>query len=78
MKKFYSILVLIFVLSISLIGQSKIYPPNLRAPLNNAEEQNPDIILDWDAVTGQTTNITYEVQLATQADFSDAVTFDTD
>jgi len=38
-------------------------------------DQVPDAMLDWDAVTGITLDITYEAQLATNPEFSDAVTF---
>lgn len=76
MKNTYSILSLFFILfSISVFGQSKIYAPTLRAPEDTADEQAPNAVLDWDAVTGITLDITYEVQLATDADFTDAVTF---
>ena len=76
MKNIYSILSLVLLLfSISVFGQTKIYAPNLRAPENMDIEQPPDVILDWDAVTGITLNITYEAQLATNPEFTDAVTF---
>jgi len=76
MKNIYSILILFLLLfSISVFGQSKIYAPNLRAPENMEIDQVPDAMLDWDAVTGITLDITYEAQLATNPEFSDAVTF---
>lgn len=76
MKNLYSISILILLFfSVSVLGQIRIYPPTLRAPINEDIDQSPDVNLDWDAVTGQTTNITYEVQLATNADFSNALTF---
>jgi len=76
MKNIYSILSLVLLLfSISVFGQTKIYAPNLRAPEDMEIEQPPDVILDWDAVTGITLNITYEAQLATNPEFTDAVTF---
>ena len=76
MKNIYSILSLVLLLfSISVFGQTKIYAPNLRAPENMEIEQPPDVLLDWDAVTGITLNITYEAQLATNPEFTEAVTF---
>jgi len=76
MKNIYSIFSLFLLLiSISVVGQTKIYAPNLRAPENFKNNQMPDVVLDWDAVTGITLNITYEVQLAVNPDFTDAVTF---
>jgi len=68
---------LLFLLfSTTLLAEVNIYPPNLRAPENGEGGQAPDITIDWDAVTGETLNITYELQLSTNADFSDAVVFD--
>lgn len=76
MKNIYlSTVILLILFSASAMGQSRIYPPTLRMPENGQIGQYPNVLLDWDAVTGQTTNITYEVQLATTPDFSDAITF---
>jgi len=75
MKKFYSLSIIVLLFNSLIIGQTRIYAPTLKAPENSAVSVNPNVTLDWDAVTGQSTNITYEVQLATQSDFSDAVTF---
>ena len=76
MKNIYSITtVLLFFFTISLFGQTRIYPPSLRLPGDQFDKQNPDVILDWDAVTGQTSEITYEAQLATLEDFSNAVIY---
>jgi photosystem II stability/assembly factor-like uncharacterized protein len=75
MKNIYLVLALISWFSASLSAQTRIYTPALRAPANNATGQMPNALLDWDAVTGQGFVITYEVQLARNADFSDAITF---
>ena len=76
MKNIYSILSLVLLLfSISVFGQSKIYAPNLTAPDDLEVDQMPDVVLDWDAVTGGTLEITYELQIATNPEFTDAVTF---
>ncbi len=76
MKNIYSILTgLLILFSFHLAAQSRIYAPDLRAPENGETDVTPDVLLDWDAVTGGTTDITYEVQLAFTEDFSDAVTF---
>lgn len=75
MKNIYLVLALISWLSASLSAQTRIYSPELRAPANNATGQMPNVLLDWDAVTGQGFIISYEVQLARNVDFSDAVTF---
>jgi len=75
MKKIYSILSLLMLISIALSAQTKIYAPTLKSPDNGKLNQMPDVVIDWLAVTGITLDITYEAQLATQTDFSDAVTF---
>ena len=76
MKNIYSILSLSLLLfSISVFGQSRIYAPNLRAPEDLEIDQMPDVVLDWDAVTGISLDITYEVQIATNPEFTDAITF---
>ena len=56
-------------------AQTKIYAPTLNSPEDEKVSQMPDVELDWLAVTGITLDITYEAQLATMADFSDAVTY---
>lgn len=77
MKNIYSIFGLLLVLiSISVSAQTKIYAPTLRMPENMAVEQMPNALLDWDAVTGISPVIEYEVQIANNPDFTDAVTFD--
>ncbi len=76
MKNIYSILSLFLLLfTISVFGQSDIYSPELKAPEDLEIDQMPDVTLDWNAVTGVTLEITYEVQLATNPEFTDAVTF---
>ncbi|MBC8321781.1 MAG: T9SS type A sorting domain-containing protein [Bacteroidetes bacterium] len=76
MKNIYSVLSVILILfSISVFGQAKIYAPTLKAPANSAINQMTNAVLDWDAVTGLTLEITYEAQIATNPQFIDAVTF---
>jgi len=77
MKNIYSILSLSLILiTVSVFGQSRIYTPNLRAPENMEIGQMPDVVLDWDAVTGISPVIEYELQLADNAEFIDAFTFE--
>ncbi len=77
MKNILTLSTLLFLLfSTALFAETNVYPPALRAPLNGEPGQVPDVNMDWDAVTGETLNITYELQLATNADFSDATVFD--
>lgn len=76
MKNIYSLFTLFLLFfTISLSGQSRVYAPNLRAPESGEAEAAPNVILDWDAVTGETLEITYDVQLAKNEDFSDAFNF---
>ncbi|MDG1135514.1 MAG: T9SS type A sorting domain-containing protein [Bacteroidales bacterium] len=76
MKNIYSILSLSLVLiSVSVFGQSKIYAPNLRSPENMEIDQMPNVLLDWDAVTGVSPVILYELQLDDNMDFTNPFTF---
>lgn len=76
MRNLYSILSLIMILfTVSVFGQDRVYAPSLNLPENGEVEQAPNVILDWNAVTGGTLEVLYELQVATQADFSDAITF---
>ncbi|RLD59325.1 MAG: hypothetical protein DRJ05_06570 [Bacteroidetes bacterium] len=77
MKNILTLSTLLFLLfSSTLFAEVNIYPPALRSPGNGELEQVPDVLLDWDAVTGETLYPTYELQLATNEDFSDAIVFD--
>ena len=75
MKNIYSLIAFLLLIGFGAYAQNRIYTPALRAPANEATGQMPNVLLDWDAVTGQGTVITYELQLAQQIDFSDAITF---
>jgi len=75
MKNIYSLVALLFLMVFGAHAQTRIYTPALRAPADGATGQTPDVTLDWDAVTGQGMIIYYELQLAQQPDFSDAITF---
>ncbi|MCF6341283.1 MAG: T9SS type A sorting domain-containing protein [Bacteroidales bacterium] len=72
MKNILTFSTLLFLLfSTTVFGEVNIYPPTLRTPDDGGKGLPTDVLLDWDAVTGETLNITYEVQLATDADFTD-------
>lgn len=76
MKNIYSITItFLLLLSISAFGQERIYSPALSAPENGELDQAPDVLLDWNAVTGDTLVIRYEVQLSRSEDFADPVTY---
>lgn len=77
MKRFLSVLTILLLIGFHASAQLRIYTPTLKAPENGAVDQMPNALLDWDAVTGQGTEILYEVQLAMAEDFSDAITFPT-
>lgn len=77
MKNIYSILCMaLMMMTVSVIGQTDVYAPALTEPDNEDTGIMPDVLLDWDAVTGIAPEIMYELQLATDSDFTDAVTFD--
>lgn len=63
----------------SLTAQERIYTPELSLPANGAIDQMPDVVLDWNAVTGGNTGIIkYEIQLDTEPGFPDPVLFETE
>lgn len=64
--------------ALSLTAQVRIYTPELVNPANMAINQAPNVILDWNAVTGGNTGIiNYEVQLDTDPAFTNPVLFQT-
>jgi photosystem II stability/assembly factor-like uncharacterized protein len=75
MKNILQIICIVLLFNPAVFSQSRIYTPTLKAPANEAVNQMPDALLDWDAVTGEGTEISYDLQLAQSADFSDAVDF---
>jgi len=78
MKNIYTAVIGLFLaLSLNVAAQSRVYAPDLRSPDNGDTGVTPDVLLDWDAVTGGTTDITYELQLDVTNDFANAVTFPT-
>ncbi len=76
MKKINFLLLFVF-LSVFSFAQIDIYTPNLKLPENNAENQMPNAVLDWDAVAGSLL-INYEAQIDTDSVFSNPVIFNTD
>jgi photosystem II stability/assembly factor-like uncharacterized protein len=75
MKNILQIISIVLLFNLTAYSQSRIYTPVLRAPVDVAINQMPDVLLDWDAVTGEGTEISYDLQLAQSSDFSDAVSF---
>jgi photosystem II stability/assembly factor-like uncharacterized protein len=76
MKNIYTFITGLFLIfSLSISAQNRIYAPDLRSPENGESGISPDALLDWDAVTGITNDITYEVQIDYTEDFTNPVTF---
>jgi len=71
MKRFYGIFIMLIVAQVS-FAQQKVTVPQLQSPENGFEYVMPDVILDWDAVSG-VGEITYHMQLATDDAFADIV-----
>jgi photosystem II stability/assembly factor-like uncharacterized protein len=80
MKRIYITTLLISLIGLlNLTAQERIYTPELSLPLNGAVDQMPDVVLDWNAVTGGNTGIIkYDVQLATDPGFANTVNFQTE
>ncbi len=76
MRNIYSIISLLIILtSASLYSQDRVYAPNLTFPEDMETGLSPNITLDWDAVAGETLTVLYELQLSTDINFNDAITF---
>ena len=65
-KLLYTLLVII--VSVSLFAQTKINIPVLVAPVDSAVFQMPDVLLDWNPVSG-VGEVSYEVQLDNDSSF---------
>ena len=76
MKKI-SFTVLLAFIALSLAAQIKISAPALVNPENEDDNQMPNVLLDWNAVSGIGI-ITYELQLDEDSSFPDPVLFTTD
>ncbi len=70
MKKFYGIFIIMIMVQFSFA--QKVGVPQLQSPADDFATAMPDAILDWDAVAG-IGEIKYQVQLATNADFTNPV-----
>lgn len=66
MKKYFITAVFLAVTSL-MLAQIKVEPPVLTLPADNAANQMPDVMLDWNAVIGAQA---YEMQLSENADFT--------
>ncbi len=76
MKKIY--LTFLFALAgFTIFASTNVYTPALRSPKDDAINQMPNTLLDWDAVAGGLT-LYYEAQIDTDSLFSNPVIFTTD
>jgi len=80
MKRIFTTAILIGLIGIlNLTAQNRIYAPLLSLPVNGAIDQMPDVMLDWNAVTGGNTGIIqYEIQLDTDPGFASPTVFETE
>lgn len=76
MKKHLFILSLLMILGGNILGQSRIYAPTLLAPKHESVDVVTNFYASWEGVTGIGYNITYDVQLAKNAEFTNPVSFD--
>lgn len=76
MKKIYLALLTILAV-LTLKAAPDIYAPTLKLPANQATKIFPDVFLDWEPVTGLL-GLYYEVQLDTNAEFTNPAVFTTD
>jgi photosystem II stability/assembly factor-like uncharacterized protein len=78
-KTFTTILFLGLIGILNLAAQVRVYAPQLSLPENGSVNKMPDVVLDWNAVTGGNTGIIqYQVQLDTNASFPTPVVFETE
>jgi len=75
MKKILGVFIL-GIISLGLLAQTDVLPPQLHLPANNADDQMPNTELDWYPVSGIGT-VMYEIQLDTNSMFSNAMVFET-
>ncbi|MCF8235033.1 MAG: T9SS type A sorting domain-containing protein [Bacteroidales bacterium] len=68
MKRTLSLISLILI-STLMFAQERIYTPELVSPIDGVTFQDPGVTLDWNAVTGNTDDIRYEVRLDTDPAF---------
>jgi hypothetical protein len=80
MKRIFITTLLISLIGIlNLTAQERIYTPELNIPANGAVDQMPDVVLDWNAVTGGNTGIIkYDIQLDTDPGFTNPANFQTE
>lgn len=79
MKKLLSTLIFLVIISILHLGaQSRVYTPNLISPEDGETEQVPNIVLNWEAVSGMHGIVKYDLQVDTDPAFSNPQTYNTE
>ncbi len=76
MKKIFTAITFI-LLSGFVFAQVRIYTPEQVAPENGETGQNPNVYVNWNAVTGGTLDITYEMWLDIDPDFPNPLDINT-
>lgn len=76
MKKYYIISALLLAGLFS-FASTKLYVPTLVSPANAVVGQMPDVLLDWDPVSG-TIGLHYEIQVDTSASFLNPILLQTE
>ena len=74
--KRYLLTLFVFLFVGGIMAQTDVYEPTLKAPVNAAENQVPNVIISWNAIAGST-GLQYEVQLDTTLSFNSALKVDT-
>lgn len=76
---FFAALLISLAGLLNLTAQERIYTPELSLPDNEAVDQMPDVILDWNGVTGGNTGIIkYDIQLDTDPALGSPENFETE
>jgi hypothetical protein len=76
MKKCYIIIAFLFA-GLYSFAETTLFVPVLVAPANNATEQMPNVLLDWNPVSGEI-GLYYEIQIDTSGSFSNPVVLQTE
>jgi len=75
MKKIFTTLVIVF-LGVYLFASTNVYAPALQTPTDSAENQMPNVLLNWQAVVGGF-GLTYLVHIDTDVQFANPIALTT-
>jgi hypothetical protein len=76
MKKYY-IIIAFLIAGLYSFAETTLYTPVLVAPIENAINQMPNVLLNWDPVSGNI-GLRYEVQVDTASSFSNPIVLQTE